>query len=185
MGGRAGGWAGGWVGGCMGPEEPARGQTWRQPVGPARLPAARAASAHPAVCSSSWGQQPAGSPRPDKKAASLRPLVCLSACLLPACLPRLPRLQVIFCKMSSLQHSLYKGFLASEPVAGGWGGLGGWLNKIELVSGCCRLRPARGGCSAPRPCPTLPRTAPMRTDTFLSLSQPPTRPHTHHPLMCR
>ena len=26
-------------------------------------------------------------------------------------------LQVIFCRMSPLQHSLYKGFLASEPVA--------------------------------------------------------------------
>ena len=27
--------------------------------------------------------------------------------------------QVIFCKMSGLQHALYKGFLASEPVTGG------------------------------------------------------------------
>lgn len=32
----------------------------------------------------------------------------------PTCVTR----QVIFCKMSALQHSIYKGFLASEAVTG-------------------------------------------------------------------
>jgi hypothetical protein len=48
--------------------------------------------------------------------------------------------------MSTLQHSLYKGFLASEPVAGGR--VGGRLIESELV-GRVQL-PACGSYSAPR-----------------------------------
>ena len=49
-------------------------------------------------------------------------VVSLLSSLPPSFPPARPpaRLQVIFCKMSTLQHSIYKGFLASQPVAGWW-----------------------------------------------------------------
>lgn len=46
--------------------------------------------------------------------------------------------QVIFCKMSALQHSIYKGFLASEAVKGVPGGCAGMLRNQTVLQHTCR-----------------------------------------------
>lgn len=69
---------------------------------------------------------------------------------LTACLPHpphyalVPACQVIFCKMSALQHSLYKGFLASEAVSGAWAVK---QTKQAVLGGCEARRCASGACS--------------------------------------
>lgn len=78
----------------------------------------------------------------------------------PPAHPLLPALrpQVIFCKMTTLQHTLYRGFLASEPVRGEqWidqlllGVLSGSLFDAFVLGEC-----SRGLCTATQPHPTPP-----------------------------
>ena len=73
-----------------------------------------------------------------------------------------PSRQVIFCKMSALQHSLYKGFLASEAVSGGWAG--GWA-----ASG-------QGGLQSAYECP-VPSTLPQAIACTASPPRPTALTH--------